>query len=298
MSCRRPVFTGMCTALVTPFYDSGGLNTARFAPLIDQQIKAGAEAICVCGTTGEASTLTDAERLEAIAFCCQYADHRIKVIAGAGSNDTAKAVSMSRSAQAAGADALLSVAPYYNKTTQAGLLRHYASITEQVDIPVILYNVPSRTGISFTAETYQALAKDPRIHGVKEASGSLSLISRTRQLCGDELYIWSGNDDQVVPMMAMGCLGVISVAGNIVPEKMVRMTCLCLEGKYQEASALQLELLPLIDALFSEVNPIPVKTAMDLMGMDVGPVRLPLCQLSTGHLAALKKELQDFSLLQ
>lgn len=297
MSCRKPVFTGMCTALVTPFYDSGGLNTAKFAPLIDEQIKAGAEAICVCGTTGEASTMTDAERLEAISFCCQYADHRVKVIAGTGSNDTAKAVSMSRSAQEAGADALLIVTPYYNKTTQTGLLRHYTSITEQIDIPVILYNVPSRTGLSFTAETYQTLAKDPRINGVKEASGNFSLISNTRRLCGDDFYIWSGNDDQVVPMMALGGLGVISVAGNIVPEKMVRLTRLCLEGNYQEASALQLELLPLIDALFSEVNPIPVKTAMDLMGMDAGPVRLPLCEMSFAHQEALKAQLKQYQLL-
>lgn len=297
MSCREPVFTGTCTALVTPFYDSGGLNTARFASHIDRQIQAGVSALCVCGTTGEAAAMTEKERLEAIAFCCQYTDHRVKVIAGTGSNSTAATAAFSRQAQEVGADALLIVTPYYNKPTQTGLLRHYTYITERVDLPILLYNVPSRTGVSFTAETYRALAKDPRINGVKEASADLALLSATRRLCGDDFSVWSGSDDRVVPMMALGSVGVISVASNLLPERMVRLTELCLRGDFREAARLQLDLLPLVDALFRESNPIPVKTAMELMGLDPGPLRLPLCEPSPEHRQALEAQLRQYQLL-
>lgn len=298
MSRREPVFTGTCTALVTPFNEYGAVNTARFASLIDEQILNGTDAICVCGTTGETPTLSIREHLNAIAFCCRYADHRIKVLAGAGGNDTASAAYISTRAQEAGADALLLVTPYYNKTTQEGLVRHYEYIADRVDIPIILYNVPTRTGISFTAETYQTLAQDPRINGVKEASGNFNLISHTRYLCGDDFYLWSGNDDQVVPMMALGAKGVISVAGNLVPKVMVRMTHLCLAGEFQEAAQLQLKFLKLMDALFLDVNPIPVKTAMNLLCKDVGEVRLPLCEMSADHLSVLKGELEALGLLK
>lgn len=297
MAYREPVFTGTCTALVTPFDTYGGVNHSRFASLIEEQIRSGVDALCVCGTTGETPTLSIREHLNAIEFCCRYADRRIKIIAGTGANNTEEAAYLSRRAQDAGADALLVVTPYYNKATQAGLIRHYEYITDRVDIPLILYNVPSRTGLSFQAETYQILAQNPRINGVKEASGNLDLISHTLQLCGDDFYVWSGNDDQVVPMMALGGKGVISVASNLVPGDMVRLTRLCLSGHIQEAAALQLKLLPLMDALFCEVNPIPVKTALNLMGKDVGAVRLPLCGLSAEHSAMLEQRLLDYHLI-
>lgn len=297
MPCRDTVFTGVCTALVTPFTDSGGLNTAKFADLIDEQLSAGVPALCICGTTGEASTLRPEEKLEAIAFCCRYTAGRAKILAGTGGNDTAEVLRLSRGARDAGADGLLIVTPYYNKTTQAGLVKHYVTVADAVELPILLYNVPSRTGLSFTPETYRILSEHPNIVGVKEASGDLSLFSRTRLLCGDGFQIWSGNDDQVVPMMALGAAGVISVAGNLIPAQMVRLTELCRTGHYPEAAALQLRLLPLLRALFSEVNPIPIKTAMALTGHGTGPVRLPLCELSPEHLQALKEQLQAFSLL-
>lgn len=297
MACREPVFTGTCTALVTPFDTYGGVNHSRFAALIEEQIRSGTDALCICGTTGETPTLSIREHLNAIEFCCQYADGRIKILAGTGANNTEEAVYLSRRAQEAGANALLVVTPYYNKTTQTGLVRHYEFIADRVDIPLILYNVPSRTGLSFTAETYQRLAKHPGINGVKEASGNFNLISHTLQLCGEDFTVWSGNDDQTVPMMALGAKGVISVAGNLIPGEMVRLTQLCLSGQFEEAASLQLKLLPLMDTLFCEVNPIPVKAAMNLMGKEVGPVRLPLCELSADHLALLERQLHQFGLM-
>lgn len=297
MARREPVFTGTCTALVTPFDTYGGVDHSRFATLIEEQIRCGADALCICGTTGETPTLSVREHLNAIEFCCRYADQRIKIIAGTGANNTEEAAYLSQRAQELGADALLIVTPYYNKTTQTGLIRHYEYITDRVDLPVILYNVPSRTGLSFRAETYQRLAQNPGINGVKEASGNFDLISHTLQLCGDDFYVWSGNDDQVVPMMALGAKGVISVASNVVPFDMVQLTHLCLSDNFKEASALQRKLLPLIDALFCEVNPIPVKAAMNLLGKQVGSVRLPLCELSTDHRQLLEAQLHNLSLL-
>jgi len=294
---REPVFTGTCTALVTPFDTYGGVNYSRFTDLIEEQICAGVDALCICGTTGETPTLSIREHLNAIEFCCRCADHRIKIIAGTGANSTEEAAYLSQRAQELGADALLVVTPYYNKTTQTGLVRHYEYITDRVDLPVILYNVPSRTGLSFKAETYQRLAQNPGINGVKEASGNFDLISHTLQLCPDDFSVWSGNDDQVVPMMALGARGVISVASNVVPGEMVRLTRLCLSGDFQEASALQLKLLGLIDALFCEVNPIPVKSAMNLMGKEVGGLRLPLCEASSEHLSFIKQKLNELHLL-
>ena len=285
---RTPVFTGSCPALVTPFDQNGAINYDAFGKLIDAQIEAGVDAVCVCGTTGESATMSIREHIAAVEFCVRHVDHRVKVIAGTGSNDTSAAVYLSRHAQESGADAILVVTPYYNKATQTGLIRHYEYIADRVDIPMILYNVPSRTGVSFTAESYQVLSRNPKINGVKEASGNFSLLAHTRCLCGDDFYIWSGNDDQVVPMMSLGAKGVISVASNLVPEIMVKMSHLCLEDRFTEAAQLQIGYMDLIDALFTEVNPIPIKAAMNLAGHQAGGLRLPLCDISDKNLEVLK----------
>ncbi len=294
---REPVFTGVCPALVTPFDEKGAIDYDRFAQLIDEQIAAGVDAVCAVGTTGESTTMTLREHIAAVDFCVRHVNHRVKVIAGAGSNDTSTAVYLSQHAEDSGADALLHVTPYYNKCSQAGLIRHYEHIADRTELPIILYHVPSRTGVSFTAETYAVLSQNPNINGVKEASGDLSLVAHTRRLCGDDFFIWSGNDDQVVPMMALGAKGVISVAANIAPRLMADMTHLCLDGRFEEAARLQLEHMDLIDALFSEVNPIPVKAAFDLMGKGVGGLRLPLCDLSPTNRERLRSAMERSGLL-
>ncbi len=294
---REPVFTGTCTAIVTPFDQNGSVNFDSFARLIDAQIEGGVDAICVCGTTGETSTLSIREHIATVEFCVKRVDHRVKVVAGAGSNDTSAAVYLSQHAQDSGADALLHVTPYYNKASQAGLIKHYEYIADRVDIPIILYNVPGRTGVSFTAETYKALAQNPKINGVKEASGNFSLLAHTRSICPEDFYVWSGNDDQVVPMMSLGAKGVISVASNIIPKVMVEMSHLCLQDRFQEASKLQLDYMALIDALFVEVNPIPIKAALDLLGKEAGPLRLPLCDISPANLDVLKVAMSRCGLL-
>ena len=294
---REPVFTGACTAIVTPFDESGAINYDAFGALIEEQITEDIDAICVCGTTGESATMSLQEHMAAVEFCVQKVDHQVKVIAGAGSNNTATAAYLAQHGQEAGADALLVVTPYYNKTTQTGLIKHYEFIADLVDIPLILYNVPSRTGISFSAETYQALSKNPKINGVKEASGNFSLLTHTRVLCGEDFYIWSGNDDQTVPMMSLGAKGVISVASNIIPKVMIEMSHLCLGGDFRAASQLQLELTELIDALFIDVNPIPVKSALNLLGKEAGTLRLPLCEMSSSHLEVLCSALMHAGLL-
>lgn len=294
---RTPVFTGTCTAIVTPFDQNGNINYDVFGKLIDDQIAGGVDAICVCGTTGESATMSIREHIAAVEFCVERVDHRVKVIAGAGSNDTSAAVYLSQHAQDSGADALLHVTPYYNKASQAGLIKHYEYIADRVDLPIILYNVPSRTGVSFTAETYRVLSQNPKINGVKEASGNFSLVAHTRYLCGDDFYIWSGNDDQVVPMMALGAKGVISVVANVAPRLMVDISHLCLDGKFQEAFQLQLQHTELMDALFVEVNPIPVKAALNLMGRDVGGLRLPLCDISPANLEVLRGAMERSGLL-
>jgi len=277
---RTPLFTGSCPALITPFNQQGEIDYEAFARQIEHQIAQGAAALCVCGTTGEAATLSPAERESLISFCVKQSDERVKVIAGTGGNNTATVIENTMCAQVGGADAALIVTPYYNKTTQQGLLKHYEAIAARTDLPIILYNVPGRTGLSFAAETYLELSKNPQFNGVKEASGSLELMVRTRNLCGDDFFIWSGNDDQVVPMMALGAKGVISVAGNIIPEVMAEMCRFCLANDVAQAAELQLQYAELIDALFCEVNPIPVKYAMKLMGVDAGVLRLPLCEVS------------------
>ena len=294
---RTPVFTGSCPALVTPFDDHGTINYDAFGKLIDAQIEAGVDAVCVCGTTGESATMSIREHIAVVEFCVKRVDHRVKVVAGAGSNDTSAAVYLSQHAQDSGADALLHVTPYYNKASQTGLIKHYEYIADRVDLPILLYNVPSRTGVSFTAETYKILAQNPKINGVKEASGNFSLLAHTRSICPEDFYVWSGNDDQVVPMMSLGAKGVISVASNIVPDVMIKMSHLCLEDRFQEASKLQLDYMSLIDALFVEVNPIPVKAALDLLGKEAGPLRLPLCDISPAILDVLKVAMSRCGLL-
>lgn len=295
---REPVFTGACPAIVTPFDETGAVNYDAFGRLIDQQIAAGVDAICVCGTTGETSTLSIREHIAVVEYCVKRVDHRVKVIAGAGSNDTSAAVYLSQHAQDSGADALLLVTPYYNKASQTGLLKHYEYIADRVELPIILYNVPSRTGVSFTAETYKTLSENPKFNGVKEASGNFSLLAHTRYLCGDDFYIWSGNDDQVVPMMSLGAKGVISVVCNIMPKLMVDMSHACLEGDFAKAAKLQIENMDFIDSLFIEVNPIPIKCAMNLVGLEAGPLRLPLCEMAPKNMEIMKAAMKRVGLLK
>lgn len=295
---REPVFTGACPAIVTPFDANGAVNYDAFGTLIDQQIAAGVDAICVCGTTGETSTLSIREHIAVVEYCVKRVNHRVKVIAGAGSNDTSAAVYLSQHAQDSGADALLLVTPYYNKASQTGLLKHYEYIADRVELPIILYNVPSRTGVSFTAETYKTLAENPKFNGVKEASGNFSLLAHTRYLCGDDFYIWSGNDDQVVPMMSLGAKGVISVVCNIMPKLMVDMSHACLKGDFETAGKLQIEYMDFIDSLFIEVNPIPIKCAMNLVGLEAGPLRLPLCEMSEKNQEIMKAAMKRVGLLK
>lgn len=294
---RTPVFTGSCPALVTPFDQNGNIDYDAFGRQIDYQLAAGVDAVCVCGTTGESATMSIREHIAAVDYCVKRVDHKVKVIAGAGSNDTSAAVYLSLHAQDSGADALLHVTPYYNKCSQTDLIKHYEYIADRVELPVIMYNVPSRTGVSFAASTYQQLAQHPRINGVKEASGNFSLLAHTRFLCPEDFYVWSGNDDQVVPMMSLGAKGVISVASNIIPDVMLRMSHLCLDNDFQAASELQIQYMDLIDALFCEVNPIPVKAAMNLMGMEAGILRLPLCDMSDANRNTLKASMERMGLL-
>lgn len=284
---RSPIFTGCCPALVTPFHESGEIDYGSFAKLIEHQISAGVDAVCVCGTTGEASTLTQAEQEDLIRYCVKQVNRRVKVIAGTGSNCTATAIEKSKTAQQAGADAMLIVTPYYNKTTQAGLIKHYEAIAASTELPLILYNVPGRTGLSFSADTYLALSEISAVNGVKEASGNLSLLTHARAVCPEDFYFWSGNDDQVVPFMALGAKGVISAAANIIPEIMAEMAHLCLSGNFPAAASLQTEYAEVIDALFCEVNPIPIKAAMKLFGMCSDHMRLPLCRISGKNLQSL-----------
>ncbi|MCL2402530.1 MAG: 4-hydroxy-tetrahydrodipicolinate synthase, partial [Oscillospiraceae bacterium] len=276
---KTPVFTGSSVAIVTPFRN-GKVDYKKLGELIDFQIAGGTAAITICGTTGEASTQSLEEHCATVEYCVKHVNGRVKVIAGAGSNDTMAALFLSQEAEKSGADALLMATPYYNKTTQRGLVKHYTFIADRVSTPIILYNVPARTGMSFETDTYKALSKHPNINGVKEASGNFSLIASTLAACGDDLYVWSGNDEDVVSMMSIGAKGVISVLANVAPNVVTNMTQACLDGDFKTAAGLQLKYLDLISKLFIEVNPIPVKAALNLMGMDVGETRLPLVDLA------------------
>ena len=286
---KKPVFTGAGVAIVTPFTETG-VNFDEFKKIIDYQIDHGTDAIIVMGTTGESPACSEDEHEEAVAFCCEYVNGRVPVVAGAGSNDTRTAIKLTKSAKKSGADAVLSVTPYYNKTTQTGLLRHFTAVAD-CECPVILYNVPSRTGMSFTAQTYYELSKHPFINGAKEASGNFSLLAEAMALCGDQMNFWSGNDDQIVPLMSIGGKGVISVLSNVSPQQAHDLCQLCMDGKYAEARKMQLDYLELINSLFCEVNPIPVKKAMALLGWNVGDLRLPLVAPSEEHTARIQAAL-------
>lgn len=290
---KSSVFTGTCTALITPFRESGSIDYSAFAKQMDRQLEAGIDALCVCGTTGESAALTVQEHIHLVDFCVGHADGRCKVIAGSGSNDTAAALYLCQHAQESGADALLVVTPYYNKTTQSGLVKHYEFLADRMKTPLILYNVPSRTGLTFTPETYQILSQHPNINGVKEASGDLSLIARTLALCGEDLNLWSGNDDQTVPLLSLGAKGLISVVSNLIPETMSELTHCWLRGDTDKARQLQLTYTPLFGALFSQVNPIPIKAAMEEVGLDSGILRLPLTKMDPTERRVLKELLQN-----
>ena len=284
------VFTGSAVAIVTPFCGDG-VDLEAFDRLIERQIQGGTDAIVVCGTTGEAATLSYNERMALIERCVRTADRRVPVIAGSGTNSTASSIALSKAAQSAGVDALLTVTPYYNKASQSGLVQHFSAIADAVDVPVILYNVPARTGIGCTVQTYQALAKHPNIVGVKEASDNFDLIQDTLNLCPPGFTVWSGNDDLTVPLLSLGAKGVISVLSNVRPKRTLQMVRACQAGDYAAAGRMQVALTPLIDALFSEINPIPVKQALTLMGIPAGLPRLPLTPLSATHLPALEQAL-------
>lgn len=294
----KPVlFTGAGVAIITPFNEDQSVNYDRFAQLVEDQVKKGTDAIVVCGTTGEAKTLSTEEHINVIKLCVEVANHRVPVIAGAGSNDTHYAVKLSNEAEKCGVDALLSVTPYYNKTSQRGLIAHYNYIADRVSAPMILYNVPSRTGVNIKPETYAELAKHPRIIATKEANGNISEIAQTAALCGDELTIYSGNDDQATAIMSLGGKGVISVLSNVVPGVAHDIVQKYLDGDYIGSRELQLKYLDLCNALFMDVNPIPVKEAMNLMGMDVGECRLPLVGLTDEARGKLKATLKKHGLV-
>ncbi len=278
---KNTVFTGAATAIITPFTKENTIDFERFGKLIEWQIEKGINAIVVAGTTGEGSTLTDEEHKEVIKYCVDKVAGRVPVIAGTGSNDAAYAIELTKYACECGADAMLLVAPYYNKATQNGLIKFFEAIADASTKPCILYNVPSRTGCNIQPSTVAALAEHPNIVAIKEASGDLSQIAKVASLCGDKIDIYSGNDDQIVPVMSLGGKGVISVLSTIVPEETVAMCKYCLEGNYPAAAKLQLDLLPLVDALFCEVNPIPVKAAMAAMGYCENTLRLPLTPMET-----------------
>lgn len=283
---KKPLFTGACTALVTPFLE-GRINYPMMDQLLKRQIDAGIKAVVIAGTTGESPTLSDEEKLTLVRRCKDYVENRCLIIAGTGSNNTAHSVALSVAAEEAGADALLVVSPYYNKATPQGIYLHYLSICNAVSIPVIVYNVPGRTGLDIPVSVYSQLASISNIAGVKEGSPDITKIIRIRNACGPDFAVWSGNDDQIVPAMAVGGSGVISVLSNLYPLQTQAMCDAALSGDFKTASNIQCQFLPLIDSLFSEVNPIPVKAAMNELGYDCGGCRLPLCPMQPDKLKAL-----------
>ncbi|WIW71483.1 4-hydroxy-tetrahydrodipicolinate synthase [Anaerosinus gibii] len=293
---KEIMFKGAGVAIITPFNETG-IDFNELARLIDFNIENGTDAIIITGTTGESATMTDEEHKEAIKFTINHVNKRIPVIAGTGSNDTAYAMQLSKYAQEVGADGLLLVTPYYNKCSQKGLIKHFTYIADHTNIPIILYNVPSRTGVNIALDTYIELAKHPRIVAVKEASGDLSAIIKIKEACGDNLHIYSGNDDQIVPILSIGGIGVISVLSNVMPKEAHDICQLYFDGKVKESAELQIKLLTLINTLFIEVNPIPVKTALGLMGYKVGDLRMPLCEMAEGNLAKLKEVLSTHKLI-
>lgn len=291
------LFKGSGVAIVTPF-NTQGVDFKKLEELLEWHIKSGTDAIIVCGTTGEASTMTEQERKETIKFAVDIVNKRLPVIAGTGTNNTAASVSMSKWAESIGVDGLLVITPYYNKTTQKGLVEHFKAVATSVKVPIIVYNVPGRTGMNITPKTLKQICDFDNIIAVKEASGNISQIAEIKALCGDRLDIYSGNDDQIIPILSLGGVGVISVLANIIPKDVHDICELYLAGKTKEALKLQLDSLALTNSLFTETNPIPVKTAMNLLDMEVGNLRLPLCDMTEGNLEILKKELKNYGLLK
>lgn len=291
------IFTGAGVAIITPMKSNGEVNFEKLGEILEEQIAGKTDAIIICGTTGESSTMTHEEHLETIRYTIEKVSKRIPVIAGTGSNCTETAIYLSKEAEKMGADGLLLVSPYYNKSTQKGLIAHYTAIAESVNIPIILYNIAGRTGINIQPETIAYLVKNvENIVGVKEASGNISQVAEIAALTEGKCDIYSGNDDQIVPIMSLGGKGVISVLSNVAPEYTHDIVAKYLEGKVEESCKMQLDALPLIHALFCEVNPIPVKTAMNMMGKEVGPMRMPLCEMEDAHKEVLKKAMKEFGL--
>ena len=295
---KHTIFTGAAVALVTPFKADGSVNYEELARLIDYQIEHGTDALVIAGTTGESSTLSEAEHSEVIRFAVQHTNHRVPVIAGTGSNATATAIMLSKEAEEAGADALLLVTPYYNKTTQNGLYQHYKAIAESVKLPIILYNVPSRTGMTIDAATAAKLAEIDNIAAMKDAVGNITYTANLIEACGDKLDVYSGNDDQIVPMMSLGAKGVISVLSNVLPQETHDMCAAALAGDFKTAAAMQLKYLKLIHALFIETNPIPVKEAVNRMGFAAGECRMPLYHMAENTAAVLDAELRKHGIVK
>ncbi len=293
---KKEVFKGCGTAIITPF-TTNGVNFEEFKKMLEFQIREGADAIIVCGTTGESSTMTEKEKKETIKFAVDVVNKRIPVIAGTGSNCTKNAIEMSKYAESVGVDALLIVTPYYNKTTQQGLIEHYKTIAHEVKIPIIMYNVPSRTGVNILPKTCFELSKIENIVAVKEASGNISQVAEIANLCRENLAIYSGNDDQILPVLSVGGSGVISVLSNIIPKDVHNMVYSFLDGNIKNAIKLQLDTLNLTASLFSEVNPIPIKAACNMLGYDVGIPRLPLVEMSVEAKEKLKQEIKNYGLL-
>lgn len=293
------IFTGAGVAIITPMKENGEINFEKFGELLDYQINNSTDAIVVCGTTGEASTLTHEEHLEAIRFTAQYVNKRVPVVAGTGSNCTETAIYLSKEAQKAGVDGCLVVTPYYNKATQKGLIEHYTDIAKSVDLPIIMYNVPGRTGCNIQPETAVYLAKNvENIVGIKAATGNLAQETKTMALAEGCLDMYSGEDGLIVPLMSIGAKGVISVLSNVAPKQTHDICAKFFEGKIEESAKMQFEALELINALFCEVNPIPVKHALNLMGFEVGPLRKPLCEMEDANHARLKKAMTEYGLLK
>ena len=291
------IFKGAGVAIVTPMFEDGSVNYDKLKEILEEQIAQETDAIIICGTTGESATMSEKEHSEVIKFAVDTVAKRIPVIAGTGSNCTQTAIELSKQAEEDGADALLLVTPYYNKATQNGLIAHYTAIAESVSLPIILYNVPSRTGCNILPETAAYLGKNVKnIVAIKEASGNISQVAKLKALAGDSLDIYSGNDDQVIPLLSLGGIGVISVLSNVAPKFTHDMVMKYLEGDHETALNMQLEALPLIDALFCEVNPIPVKAAMNLMGKEVGPLRAPLTVMEEAHQQKLAQAMKDFGI--
>ena len=291
------IFKGAGVAIVTPMTADGEVNYEVLGEMLEAQIAGGTDAIIICGTTGESATLSEEEHSAVIRYAIKKVNKRIPVIAGTGSKCTATAIKLSKEAEKDGADGLLLVTPYYNKATQKGLIAHYTAIAKAVSLPIILYNVPSRTGCNLQPETIAALVKNVKnIVGVKEASGNISQIAKVKLLCGDDIDLYSGNDDQVVPILSLGGIGVISVLSNVAPKETHNMVMDYLNGDVDKARQMQLKAIPLIDALFSEVNPIPVKKALNLMGWEAGPLRAPLTEMEASHAEVLKKTMKDFGI--